>query len=451
MQNRLQQYLDKRADLERWPLVAASTDAVDQVVVIPVLAEKDYVFRTLDSLARIPAAELCRTLVVCVVNNRALPFADAAQLEQNRETLERLDARVHKSEAGGEASLRFAYVDAASPGHELPEKGGVGLARKIGLDWGLLVLKDSPASCRLLFSLDADTLVEPNYLSAVRDHFEAHNGWAAAVAYAHPLDDPPDEVAAIVCYELFLRYHVMGLEYARSPYAFPTIGSTIVCRAEAYAAVGGMNQRQAGEDFYFLQQLAKTGRVDRVFTTTVHPSSRPSARVPFGTGMGVRRFLAGREAEYALYHPESYRILRDWLALVAANLDADAAPILASANDACPQLAAFLDREGFAETWTRLRHNAKDARQLHDQFHRWFDALKTIRLIHCLRDNGFPQQDMFESIATLLAWAGKRGFSLTSANMRDDVPRQIDLLHHLRMLARHEEELVNGRHSQLSK
>jgi len=145
----------------------------------------------------------------------------------------------------------------------------------------------------LLLSLDADTRVEPNYLESVRAHFADPYAWAAVIAYAHPIEGTPEEQAAIASYEILLRYHVLGLRWAGSPYAFPSIGSTIVCRAEAYVAVSGMNRRRGGEDFYFLQQLAKTGGVGFINTTTVRPSGRPSSRVPFGTGAYVRQFLDG--------------------------------------------------------------------------------------------------------------------------------------------------------------
>ena len=36
----------------------------------------------------------------------------------------------------------------------------------------------------------------------------------------------------------------------------------MTCTAKSYVATGGMNRRMAGEDFYFLQKLAKTDGVD---------------------------------------------------------------------------------------------------------------------------------------------------------------------------------------------
>jgi len=430
MDTTIRKYLDKRADLASRPLVAEATDGVAQAVVIPALAETDCLFDTLDRLAANPVSELRRTLVVCVVNNRAEPLASPAQIADNRETLALLDEAMR-----GPGDLRIAYVDAASPGCELPEKGGVGLARKIGLDWGLCVLAESVAAVRLLFSLDADTAVEPNYLAAVRRHFAMPDSWAAVVSYAHRRGESPEAIAAIVCYELFLRYHVLGLHYARSPYAFPSIGSTMVCRAEAYAAVSGMNQRQAGEDFYFMQKLAKTGRVDQVFTTTVHPSSRASSRVPFGTGRRVGRHLEGVQDEYRVYDPRCYDVLKDWLSIVAAHIGCGTDVLLERAGKAAPPLRAFLEQAQFRRVWPRLEENSRDHEQLLAQFHRWFDGFRTIKLIHYLRDNGFPLCEMFPAIAALLDRVRAPAPVADALDLHDDLDAQQVLLEHLMELA----------------
>ena len=429
MDKTIRKYLERRADLASRTLVANATNGVAQVVVIPALAEKDCLFHTIEHLAANPVSELRRTLVICVVNNPAQPPASAGQIADNRDTLALLIEQMR-----GRGDLRIGYVDAASPGCELPDKGGVGLARKIGLDWGLSVLAETAAAPRLLFSLDADTRVEPNYLAAVRRHFAMPDSWAAVVSYAHRLDEAPDEIAAIVCYELFLRYHVLGLHYARSPYAFPSIGSTMVCRAEAYAAVSGMNQRQAGEDFYFMQKLAKTGRVDQVLTTTVHPSARASSRVPFGTGRRVGRHIEGVQDEYRLYDPRCYDVLKDWLSIVADHIGCGADGLLERAGKVAPPLRAFLEQAQFRRVWPRLEENSRNTEQLLAQFHRWFDGFRTIKLIHYLRDNAFPLCGMFPAIAALLDRVRAPAPVADPLRLHDDLEAQKVLLEHLREL-----------------
>jgi len=428
MEDAIQQYLRKRADLATRPLIADPWDGVEHVIVIPALAERPNLFRTLRTVASNPREDLKRTLVICVVNNRAEPNASIEQIEDNRLTLDVLDAfvRGRKPEECREfadSGLRLGYIDTSSPGRELPPKGGVGFARKIGLDWGLAVLADQGRPKGLLFSLDADTLVEPNYIGAVCEHFVARDGWAGVIAYEHRVESSDDE-AAIVCYEVFLRYYVLGLRYARSPYAFNSVGSTMVCHATAYAAVSGMNTRQAGEDFYFLQQLAKTGRVDEIETTCVHPSARASDRVPFGTGQRVRRYLSRSQDEYKVYAPETFRVLKEWLSTVAVRLSEDGPELLARARRIAEPLAVFLGEQGFGEAWRNLQANARDESQLAAQFHRWFDGFRTLKLVHYLRDHGMPECGMFEAVDELLGWVGDHRPRPDIAGIEADLDRQ---------------------------
>ena len=429
MSERIETYLAKHADLAERPLVTASTESLEHAVVIPVLAESAHLFQTLKSLRANAPEELERTLIVCVVNNRA--DAEPEQIADNQATLVRLDALMR---SGDQSPLRLAYIDASSPGHELRAKEGVGTARKIGLDWALHVLRGPSRRPRLLYSLDADTLVEPNYLSAARKHFHTEQAWAAVIEYAHPLDGPAAETAAIICYELYLRYHELALRYAGSPYAFPTIGSTMVCHCEAYAASGGMNKRQGGEDFYFLQQLAKTGSVTRIYDTIVRPASRSSRRVPLGTGQRVQRFLDGAHEEFVLYNAESYRVLKWWLALAHAQWDDHARELLAEAGEFNAELRNYLRDCQFVEVWERLRKHSKTAEQMRQQFNAWFDGFRSLKLLHHLRDNGYPQQDTFAAIRTILEWLGVSTEGVVWEGLRERVTGQQQLLEQLRAL-----------------
>ncbi len=430
---RARRYLERRGDHDRRPLQCGGTLDVQQVVVIPALAESEWLFETLDSLARNDDAELRRTLVICVVNNRTKPLATDDQVENNERTLLRLRALVDGEGEGAEtASLRLAVVDASSPGSEIEPTVGVGEARRIGLDYGLAVLSENDAPRGPLLSLDADTLVAPDYLLRVREHFETGDAWAGVVAYEHQLPQEPNRRAAIVLYEIFLRYHELGLRLAGSPFAFPTIGSTICARADAYVAVGGMNRRQAGEDFYFLQQLAKTGGVSRIDTTTVYPCGRPSDRVPFGTGASVARYLDGRRDAETVYNPEVYSILGRWLATVGGGLESGAGELLEQAHAIDPYLERFLVANRFESTWPRLQQNAPNRFVLEAQFHRWFDAFKSLKLIHHLRDQVLPQVPIFPACREILERSGSAVSMIDWTNIDDDLEVQVGLLRLMR-------------------
>jgi hypothetical protein len=431
--DRAHRFLAKRAGFSSNRLVSGDLDGIRRVVVIPVLAEEERLFRTLDSLGRNPAEELAETLVTCVVNNRAEPHARPEQVADNRRTLDHLENLVHGRSAGSQpridpVSLRLAYVDASSPGCEIGPKTGVGEGRRIGLDLGLSVLTENAADPGLLICLDADTLVEADYLCEVQKHFNGRDSWAAVVGYAHTMPAEARRRASIIRYESFLRYHELGLRSARSPYAFPTIGSTMVTRCDAYVAAGGMNRRQAGEDFYFLQELAKTGGVSRIDSTTVHPSARSSDRVPFGTGATVGRHLSGADDGLTVYHPESYKILGDWLSLVVSDLDRGASEILAGAGGISPQLREFLELNRFEEIWPRLHQNAAHHAGLERQFHRWFDGFKTLKLIHFLRDHQLPGSPIFDAIVRIEPSCS----GVVTRDLIDDLEAQETLLEHLR-------------------
>jgi len=439
-------YLRKRADLDRWPLASGDLEGIAQVVVIPVLAERAFLFRALESLGANPARELRRTLVVCVVNNRQPPLSRPQDIEDNCRVLELLDAAIHGRPLSRDVdlavrSLRLAYVDASSPGLELPKRDGVGLARKIGMDWAISIFARSGADrdpLPLLISLDADALVEPSYLPAIRSHFDTVGTWAAVVSYAHQAVGTEAERAAIEWVELFLRYHTLGLHYAGSPYAFHTIGSTLVCSAAAYVAASGMNRRQAGEDFYFLQQLAKTGSVNHICDTTVHPSPRASSRTPFGTGRRVSSFPGRRHESPVAYHPESYAILKQWLEAVESGLEHPGSRLMVKARDIDPELETFLNDQGFPQVWSRLRENTGSRDTLRAQFHRWFDGLRTLKLIHHLRDHGRPEQSLLDSIAWLLEAAGLPWTQSATADPTRNAGDRDSLLQHLRDHARAE-------------
>jgi len=426
-------YLSRnRASLQR-PLHAGDLAAIDQVVVIPAFAEQDFLFHTLASLSLSSPADLERTLVLCVVNNRQPPHAGPGGIENNARTLVKLAGLVGGNELTNDGgTLRLAYIDASSPGRELGPRMGVGAARRIGLDHALAVLVENGAVDALLLSLDADCRVESGYLTAVRRHFEWSQAHAGVVAYAHRLEGSSREIAAIVSYELFLRYHASGLAWTHSPYAYPAIGSTMVCRKEAYVAVGGMNRRQAAEDFYFLQQLQKTGGVEVITGTTVRPSARSSHRVPFGTGATVRRLLVEGVSTYAVYNPEVYPVLREWLIIVGEGLNLAAGELLSRADELFPGLRRHLDQRGFSGVWPRLQQHSKTEEQLRSQFHRWFDGLETLKLIHWLRDNGLPRQGLSNVLRRAVELWGLPCPDVDWQLFDGDLETRIDVLKQLR-------------------
>ena len=391
-------YLNKRAAGKPWQINTPPARTFSGAVVIPSLAEAVNLPQTLESLSRNPADLLDRFMILIVVNQRA--DAPEKDTSDNRMTLENLP--LWQQQFGLD---NLFWVDAAQPGFELPPKQGVGLARKVGLDLALRFLdfrQDDP----LLICLDADTLVQPDYLPAITRHFATSSAGGASIPYRHrPAPDPAGQ-SAIDRYELFLRIYMLGLELAGSPYAFHTVGSAMACRASAYVGSGGMNRRLAGEDFYFLQQVHKTSGISPLSGTIVHPSPRSSHRVPFGTGRSVGDMLNEGEQRLLFYQPVVFSIVGDWLACVAKNSEAGAESLLNGAARISPVLCEFLEQAGFSDAWNNLNSNNRESAKLTAAFHGWFDAFRTMRLIHELSDNAYPRIAPEKAVAPLLERAG---------------------------------------------
>jgi hypothetical protein len=392
-------YLRTRAIQGPWQITGNPANDFSGAVVIPALAESSHLFATLRSLAANPVEQLARFLILVVVNHRE--DSPAADKDDNYQTLKQL-AYNHPELA----SLRLAWVDASSPGLEMPAKGGgVGLARKIGHDLALTRL-DFTRQIPILISLDADTLTEPSYLPALTRHFRSSSCGGAVIPFCHRPGATPAEQGAIDRYELFLRSYVLGLALAGSPYAFHSIGSAMACTAFAYTRMSGMSRRPAAEDFYFLQQLHRTAGVEKLQGTLVFPSARPSHRVPFGTGRAISRTLREDAGFVMFYRPECFDILGSWLELITTNPERDAGAILADAAEVSPHLAVFLENVGFDVVWKRLQSNHRGAKALCPAFHAWFDGLKSMKLIHFLSAGPYPRCEPEEALPPLLEWAG---------------------------------------------
>jgi hypothetical protein len=154
----IQEYENKFALFDR-PLIASELDGIEQIVVIPALAEKSSLPATLASLARNPDRELGRSLILCVINNRGLNVSSPAEIKDNQDTIHYLHSLIKGLPGHVPPPLRLACIDASSPGREMPDKyGGVGTARKLGLDAALRLFDYTRSGAKLLISLDADTL-----------------------------------------------------------------------------------------------------------------------------------------------------------------------------------------------------------------------------------------------------------------------------------------------------
>lgn len=406
----IHKYLSKKS-IGNWVVTPDGIKLFNNIVVVPALAEFENIKKLLQSLTKNDMKYFNSTLILFVVNNCA--SADDKIKSENTITIDYLNGLISNhindkvSRSVNASSLNIAYIDASTSGFEMPDKeGGVGFARKIGMDLALTLFDFYSEMKKLLICLDADCTVSENYITSIVDYFKDNSCSAAVVNYQHPLNDTDSNLAAIICYELFLRYYQLGLGYANSSYAFHTIGSTMVCDADSYVKIGGMNKLKAAEDFYFLEKLAKITDIHHIKNAIVYPSSRSSFRVPFGTGQRVNRFLSQVRDEYLLYDPKSFTLLKTWLHLLdllnAHNLN----ETLNQINKIDFGLHKFVIDNKIELFWKKLCSQKLNDTQIKRQKHYWFDAFKTLKLIHHLRDTSYPLINMFDAIDQMLELSG---------------------------------------------
>ncbi|MCX6984116.1 MAG: hypothetical protein NT118_05095 [Lentisphaerae bacterium] len=368
-------------------------------LVIPVCAEQECLPLTLESLAGNPGSELGDTLVILVVNNPPPDIpGSSAKFAENRETLRLL----RNSHFPFQEELNLSWIDASAPGFEINPKEGVGAARKIGMDKSLEFLDFGGAS-PVIISLDADTLVERNYLAAINGYFSANPDKAGAtVNFEHQPGRTAGEDAAVTSYELFMRYYVEGLRISQSPYAYHVLGSAMAFRAEDYVRAGGMRKRNGGEDFYFLQALRKTGAVGQITETTVRPSSRVSGRVPFGTGPRISQFVESGKG-LMFYNPEIFFFLKSLFSMVNCSKTPDT---LIDIEKLAPVLKEFLIENKFFHEWEKILRNTPDKREkIRWAFHTWFDAFRTLKFVHSC-EGRYPEVSLMEAYAGLFEKSG---------------------------------------------
>ena len=392
-----------------WQLNFVLQEKINNAIVIPAISEFENLKKLINSLCENDPKYFKSSLIIIVINN--LESSSREVKADNQKSILLFKQLVQKKNLDNDSligkvltsGLYFAFVDASSNGKELPEKdGGVGLARKIGMDLALTAFDYSSSSKKLIFCLDADCTVDKNYIANIVVNFNSRNLSAAVVNFRHQIEPGNENAEAIICYEIFLRYYVLGLKLANSHYAFHTIGSTIICDYESYIKAGGMNKQKAAEDFYFLEKLAKNINVDMIEDTTVYPSSRKSWRVPFGTGQRVTRFLQKVQNEYLLYNPESFYILKQWLKIFNGEENFNSSEYLYESKKINIELYNFLIEQNFLNDWEKILLNSKTKDQIYKQKIRWFDGFRTLKLIHYLRDKSYPLMNMFDALDEML-------------------------------------------------
>lgn len=292
----------------------------------------------------------------------------------------------------------FLTIDAFST--PLPKNEGVGLARKLGADLALLLIYKGIIRTQWIHSTDADAHLPHDYFEATQNITHSkHKKDIAAVSYNFKHTNKNTEIyAANNIYEKALRYYVAGLSFARSQYNFFTIGSVIAFKTNEYATVRGFPKRSAGEDFYLLNKLAKLGRVEFLSKCVVSIDARESDRVPFGTGPMVSCILklTQNNKAFCYYHPEVFNELKSCLSHFLLlweqrfNFEAWLSKLSQNAQQ------ALLDIK--LDTFVNKQKNNQQI-QFNKQLHVWFDAFKTLKFIHSLREHKYADIPLLQALS----------------------------------------------------
>jgi hypothetical protein len=311
--------------------------------------------------------------------------------------------------------LALYIIDRCSEGCTIPAKQGVGLARKLGMDFGLkLIDQQADEGCEpaaWIHSSDADVVLPHGYFD-----IPAPEEQTSAIIY--PFEHLPEQgyELPMALYDFSLRYYVDQLKFAGSPYAFHTIGSLIAVTPLAYAKVRGMPKRSGAEDFYLLNKLAKVGSVRSLDSPIINIAGRPSHRVPFGTGPALVKLQEMDEPllNYTFYYPEIFQALKVLLMIVseAEQSIASAEVLFKQLQDKIPHgqashVIAALKALKIEKQFEHLSQK-KTKTQFIKGFHTWFDAFVSLRFIHLMRDIAYPSVNL----ATLKQYFDSNGVEI---------------------------------------
>jgi glycosyltransferase involved in cell wall biosynthesis len=396
----INRYLERR---QLYPFQVASEVSPDLalVIVIPCFNEED-LGRTLDSLARCDAPD-CIVEVLVVIN---APEGSGRAVEANNA---RASARV--AECGSGAVAEWLNFHALQHNRLPRARAGVGLARKIGMDEAAARIARTRSCDGVIVSLDADCEVAGDFLVRILEAFRTHVDCPGlSINFEHRLagQENSPNYQAILDYELHLRYYVAGQRLAGFPYAFHTIGSSMACRGSIYAQQGGMNQRQAGEDFYFIQKLISLGKYRSLNSTTVFPDIRVSNRVPFGTGRAMGDALNDPE-KMKTYAPQVFEELRCFCKAVHSASDS-VRPDLA--EDLPEAISRYLASVNFSDRLIEIERNVSSPAAFRKRIFQWFNAFRFMKFAQFASGDYYPKMQVFRAAGELAESAGfVRGYA----------------------------------------
>ncbi len=390
MEKHFEKYFSKH------PVQNVSTGSMSDItVVIPVFLEEEHLFKTLLSLKKASEAANIMVELVLVFNYAA----NAGQHIKNRQHKLAQELKLKRTELE-HAQLRLTILKVVDIE---PKHAGVGYARKAGMDYAARTFAVNKNEEGIIASLDADTLVETNYFTAIQNAFKEKQLNACTIGFEHPLEGAYNNEIynAIAEYELHLRYYLQALRYAGFPFAYHTIGSCFAVTANTYVRAGGMPRKQAGEDFYFLQKVIPQGQFAEIHTTTVRPSSRPSDRVPFGTGPSINKIVETGE-EYMSYNLQAFIDLKAFFAIKEQLYKIKDSELEDHLHNLSGRMRSYLLNSDFFKALKPINDNCKSLSVFNKRFYEVFNAFRVVKYLNYTHTHFIEKTPVFDAAMHLL-------------------------------------------------
>lgn len=352
------------------------------IVVVPAYNERG-IIRMLDSLLKCHEPE-CKVEVIIVIN--APDNASPESLENNLLVYKEIESWKKNNKCF--FRLYFFMV----PRYSVPG-WGVGLARKTGMDEAVRRFNEIDNPGGVILNLDADCTVELNYLEAVSGELlKKTDRTACSIYFEHPVEgDYPENIfRGIALYELHLRYYYQALAFTGFPYVYHTVGSSLAVKALQYVKAGGMNRRQAGEDFYFIQKLVPSGGYFSLNSTTVYPSPRVSDRVPFGTGASMGKLESENSSTLLTYNSDAFTELKTFFSLTESIYKSSEKDLPAIYSTIPRALKSFVSEEEWIAKMLEVKNNTSNIVSFKKRFFDWFNMFKVVKYLN------FVHSDLFE-------------------------------------------------------
>ena len=394
-------WLEKRALFPE--LINETPDNQTGIIIVVPASDEPGIATLLDSLDSCSEPQ-CRVELIVIVN--AHQGADSESLKNNAICINNI-LKWQQENRG--CFFRIYCIDVGTPSIS---GWGVGLARKTGMDEALRRFDFLEKPGGVIVSLDADCTVEKNYLTSICEElYKRKDRNGCSIGFSHSLSGTEfseDVYKYITLYELHMRYFYQAVKYSGFPDVYHTIGSVIAFRASAYLKCGGMNRKQAGEDFYFIQKLVPQGGYFELNSTTVHPSPRTSGRVPFGTGAVIAKLLDGTNNKFLTYNTGAFRELHLLFSGIEKLFSTDEDGIIDFYNNLPPGVKSFTGLQEWTAKISEIKENTSAESSFKKRFFSWFNMFRIVKYLNHVHSGMFEKQPVTEAACDLLVIMKKK-------------------------------------------